>query len=739
MSEEQLGAPVENKHAKYLAEIDEYERDAGPWKTKGKRVVKRYNDERSASTEGKSRFNILWSNVQTLLPALYSRDPKPDFQRRFLDADPVGRVSCEILERANSFTLEKNDFSAKMRQCVTDRLLAGRGTLWARYVPHFKASEMLGNEGTQIDDDAEAGEDTEGEPPQDLEYEQVDLDYVHWNDFGHNKARVWQEVYLVWRRCFLTREELRARFPDIADKIPLDHKPDDMKSDQPTEGKAMIYEMWDRRVRKAVWLSKGYPESLLDEKEDPLELENFFPCPRPLTPNMATDSIIPVSDYQQYEDQARELDNLTGRIESLTKAVKVVGVHDASAPGLSRLLGEGVQNQLVPVDAWAAFAEKGGLVGSIVLLPMQEIVQTLLALYDARDKVKAVLYEITGMADILRGASDPSETATAQQIKSNFASIRLTDMQAEVQRFARDAVSIIAEIHANLFEIETLAEISGYPLLTMAEQQVAQRIKQLGGSLPKDIEKASLEPTWEEVTELLRDANVRHYRLDIETDSTIKMDQMQEKTDRMEFVKVIGGFINQVMQVENPVLAPLLGEMMMFAARAFPIGKTLEAALSETIEQLQKQAQAQASQPKPNPQMMKVQADAQAKQAQIQGNLQIQNAKQQGDMQIEQAKIQAQAQADAQDRALQAQLADAQRQAQVATDDNQARLNAEWEMMRSRNEMMMEQWKASADAQLQIALQEMKGKTAVEVAEVSAGATLDAAQIAAANQSSGGE
>ena len=71
------------------------EKEERSWRVEGNRIEHRYRDERSGSQQAQHIYNILWSNIQTLLPALYSRNPKPDFQRRFLDADPVGRVACE--------------------------------------------------------------------------------------------------------------------------------------------------------------------------------------------------------------------------------------------------------------------------------------------------------------------------------------------------------------------------------------------------------------------------------------------------------------------------------------------------------------------------------------------------------------------------------------------------------------------------------------------------------------------
>src|ERR1019366_118542 len=70
------------------------------WHKRARKIVQRYRDERPQTTNSVHRFNILWSNVQTLIPALYARTPKPDVQRRWLDQDDTGRLASLILERA---------------------------------------------------------------------------------------------------------------------------------------------------------------------------------------------------------------------------------------------------------------------------------------------------------------------------------------------------------------------------------------------------------------------------------------------------------------------------------------------------------------------------------------------------------------------------------------------------------------------------------------------------------------
>jgi hypothetical protein len=737
---------TDNTVTRWVKEIELYESKASEWETKAKKILRRYKDERNAREVKESRYNVLWSNIQTLLPALYAKNPKPDFQRRFLDADPVGRVACQVLERATAFTLDKEDFFLTARQCVTDRLLPGRGTVWIRYVPHFAegGEGMLGNEGPEIDDDAEANQAPDvpqtassGEPIVDVEYEEVDIDYVHWTDFGHTIARTWQEVRAVWRICYLTRPELVKRFgADKGKRVPLDYKPEDLKGQEVTEyqQKARIYEIWDKTTKKVIWLSRGVMTEPLDERDDMLGLEGFFPCPRPMLPNHANDTVIPVPDYAMYQDQANQLDDLTSRAKLLADALRVVGVYDSSTPGLQQLLSGGYENRLVPVDSWAAFAEKGGMKGAVELLPMDMIAQTLLSLYDTREKVKQDLYEITGMADIIRGSTDPDETYGAQKIKSNWASIRLVDMQAEVQRFARDVVVLVAEVLANQFDIKTLAEISGYPLMTQQEKQIAQMIQQLGGKLPDDMEKPAYEPTWEEVDKLLRDSNMRHFRLDIETDSTLKMDQMQEKQDRTEFLTAIGGFLKSA-EGADPAMMPLLGQMLMFAVRAFPVGKQMESCLQETVDALEKRAKQAQDNPQPNPEQVKAQTQIQIAQGKQQGDMQAEQMR----GQIEMQKLAMQRQNDERKAQLDAWVAEMEQRAQAQQAAQEQQLEAQRNAMQMHNDMQMERMKMMFEGQMKLLLAKIDAATKIETAEISAGATLDAAKISAANAATSGE
>jgi hypothetical protein len=635
----------------WLDQIDAYDSKFSSWEKRSKKIIKRYKDDRA--NKGGSRFNILWSNIQTLRPALYASPPKPNIDRRFQDDDDLGRYAALVLERSVSYFVNKATFNDVMTQATLDRLLPGRGTTWIRYAPTFKQ--------VQITEDAESGTDN-NEPTEELYGEDVIPDYVHWQEFGHTWARTWQEVRGVWRKVYLGRAECIKRFGEkVGKQIPLDAKPIGKEESTTTEisNKATIYEIWDKSTREAIWIHRNMPDEL-DRVKDPLGLEGFFPCPKPVYATLTNDDLIPTPDFYLYQDQANELDELTARISMITKAIKVAGVYDGDAQGVDRLLTEGVENKLIPVSQWAVFAEKGGLQGVFSLLPMQEIVGTLNSLYEARESVKQIIYEITGISDIIRGATNASETATAQQIKGQYATLRLDDSQKDIARFAADMVRIMTEIIAEHFSMDTIKQLSGIKLLTNQEKQqilaqqqqaeiMAQQAQATGQQLPppppipEDVAELMEMPSWEDVEGLIRNNAARCFRIDIETNSTIKTDQEAEKAARVEFLTAAGGFMQQAITMP-PDIQPLAMEMLMFGVRGFKVSRELETSFETAMAKIKKQLEQPPAAPPEDPAIAQSQADSQAKMAEVQQTGQIEMAKLQANTQIEQAKIQANAQ-----------------------------------------------------------------------------------------------
>src|SRR6185312_2297824 len=180
--------------------------------------------------------------------------------------------------------------------------------------------------------------------------------------------------------------------------------------------------------------------------------------------NKTNDKRIPVPDFIQYQDQARELDRLTARIDKLQGALKVMGLYPGEEKqALQQLIDEGTENRLIPVHDWQRLVDKGGIKDVIQWMPIQQIAECLIQLYQARDRTKQILYELTGMSDILRGQTSPIETKGAQDLKANFATRRIAPKQKDVADFACNLIKLMGAVIAEHFAPKTTSMITGYP------------------------------------------------------------------------------------------------------------------------------------------------------------------------------------------------------------------------------------------------------------------------------------
>lgn len=628
----------QGRQRQWVIEIQEAEKWAAMWCDRARKVIRRYRDERENaqySGQDRRRLNILWSNVQVLQPALYARRPKPVVERRFRDGDPIGKAAAEVLERAVTFATDNDEFDELMKQVRDDRLLAGRGTAWVRYVPHFVQQQPpTPADGVGITDDA-AEYEAEGAQPEAQEvlgFEEVALDYVPWADFLHSPARTWREVRWVARKVQMTRAELIERFgEEIGAQVPLDARaaPSDGTADSSERrmrdnisARATVYEIWDKADRKVCWISKGHEAGPLDERDDPLRLRDFFPCPRPLYATLTTDTLIPVPDYCLYQDQASDLDDVTQRLSRLTEACRVIGVYDAEQDeSLGRIFQEGGDNRLIPVSTWASFSEKSGLKGAMDFVPLDNIIATIAQLTERANALKAEIYEITGISDIVRGYSAPSETATAQQIKGQFAALRLGDQQAEVARFARDLIALTAEVISEHFQPQTIALMAG--------------VAEAGPEMQQAFMPAM---------ELLRQDAMRNFRVEIETDSTIAVDEQADKEAANEFLAAMGGYLANALPLaqQAPELLPMIGQAALYLSRRYRAGRQLEGSIEQGFAALQQRAQQMMANPQPDPAMAKAEAEVKAIEAKTGAEIEAMQAKTQASLQTQAMKTQAQ-------------------------------------------------------------------------------------------------
>lgn len=582
------------------------------WRKEGREVVERYRADASAEklVGREKKFNILWSNTETLKSALFARMAKPDVRRRYRDKDKAGRQVAIVLERALEYSADVYGDKEHLEAAIEDYLLPGRGMVWVTYEP--------------IVVEGEDGIETIGD-------QRCKLEYVHWEDYRESPAKRPEDVRWKARRHLLNRQDATDRFPDHGDKIPLNWTPDEGLDSQIEDSfkRAEVWEVWDKAERKRVFVVHGYPDIV--GEEDAYNLEKFFPTPKPLVSIRTNERGIPVPEFRLYQDQADELDRITTRINRLVEALKRRGIYDASVPELHKLADAG-DNQFIPSENYSNLVQSGGLVGAFQTEDLSVVAQAILGLYEQRDRLVQTIYEVTGISDVIRGATDPKETATAQKLKGQFGSMRMKKRQDAVQEYIRDLMRIKAEIIAENYEPHILERMTGIKGVDPMKKQQAAMLEQQGMQLPPQVKDEVDGPTWEEILRIMRDDKARSYHVDVESDSTVFEDAEGEKKARMEFVDAMGAFLERALPVVQaaPEMTPMVFEALEFMVRGFKIGRTFEDVIEETKENIlasQKAAEQQQQQAPPDPAMMKVQAEAQAKEKQLQMEGQMGQAK----------------------------------------------------------------------------------------------------------------
>ena len=583
-------------------ELNNADKTEEDWRKRGRKVIERYRDERNVDTYGmgsEKKFNILWANTETLKGALFAKMAKPDVRRRFPDNNPVTKNIARVLERTLAYANDVYNANKPIESALEDYLLPGRGVVWVVYDPVF-VKEMV-----QMEQINEMGERVIIEVEEERVAEQrCYFDYVHWEDYRENPAKRPEDVSWKARRHLWTRDELKDKGFSNVEDIPLDWSPDSDEENYEAEEvfkRAEVWEIWDRVKYKRYYVARNY-DKILREDDDPYELQDFFPTPTPMIAVRTNDTSVPIPEFTLYQDQAEELDRVTTRISNLIEGLKRRGVYDASVPELSHLANAG-DNDFIPSENFSLLAQKGGLAGVFQQEDISPIGMVLQGLYQQRTQILEIIYEVTGISDLLRGNTKASETATAQQLKAQFGSMRMRKRQEEIERYIRDLFRIKAEIVAEHYEPEVLQAITNIQITP-------------------------------EMMQIMRDDKLREYNIDVETDSTVFADENAEKQTRIEFLQTMGAYLEKAIAVSNanPSLTPIMFQSLRFLVGAWKVGREFEEVIDQTEQQIMQQMQ-QAMQAPPQP--SEAEKIAQAK---IQGELMREKMKQEGKLADIQAK-----------------------------------------------------------------------------------------------------
>ncbi len=635
MSDAPSSSPPEAIARKWKQQIELAEKDRREFLDDGKKVVERYKNDQDRKFKGQRRTAILYANTEMLAAALYSKPGKPDVRRRFADRDPVGEAAAEVIERTLIYFDDVGEVSSALEAGIQDYLLPGRGVVRVEYEPIIgekPATDPLTGQPLFVTDD-------DGEPTDEaatiefIEDQKIHHRHVFWQDFLASPARRWADVSWVAFRHTMDRAQIREEIYDVgpgsktygsAAAVDMDWTPD-MGAKSPdiddSVKKAEVWEIWDKTSTTRIWLVKSMPTPLRID-QDPYGLQDFFPMPEPLSAYRTTDSIIPQALYKAYQDQATDLDELTQRISILTRAMKRRGVYNSAIAELKRLANAN-DNEFIPVPNFNALLQSGGLVGNFLVEDISSAAKVLGELYSQRDMLVQQIYEVSGISDIMRGSTDPDETLGAQSMKAQFGSQRLKKMQHAVQRWIRDLNRIKVEIICRHFEADILGQITS--------MQVQPQVMQI-----------------------LQSPQMRSYRVDIETDSTIFQDQAAAQEQRTSVVQAVTQFIEAWGPIieQKPQLMPLAFSLLDFAVATAPDSRQVQDAIDQAQQAMQSapptpppgdgkaalnQVALQAAQLKLQGDQARAQADVQSSQT----DAAAEQARNQTDIQVAQIKIKA--------------------------------------------------------------------------------------------------
>jgi len=599
-------------------------------------------------------LDLFWASYEILKPAVYARPPKPVVSTQFKDRDPVKSKTAELLERVSISNFDRSNIDDVMCEVRDDLIFTNRGVMWLTY-------------------ESEKGK------------QRVCIEHLDRTDFLHEPARKWSEVGWVARRAWMTRKELRKRFSkasgDVYKDVKLSKRRDD--EDRGSDDKSLkgsVWEVWHRPDNKVYWVSENV-DLLLDEDEPHLKLKDFFPCPRPAYGTIARRTLIPVPDYTRYAVHFNKINTLTARIYLLLEKVKLKGIVAGSGDirdAVSELIRSEDDETVIFVPTI-----NGDASNMVTWMPLVEVATAITGLIDARSKLIEDFYQLSGISDIMRGATEADETLGAQQLKTQYGSVRVRQKIDELQRIAADAVRISAEIISENFTKDTLIEMSQMPISTQAQidkqikgiEQAAEKEieglktkteeyvngirQQSGGEIPPEdqqeiegkfketqqgilqkyapmLQEANSEIPIEAIFDLLRNDKSRCFAFEIASDSTILTDEIQEKSSRNEFLTTFST-ASQALQglaQMGPAGSALAGGMLNFVLGPYRIGRELDGLIDNFIDE--------ASQYQPPQEGGEQQAliEAQNKLAEAEmAKAQAQMAKVQSDAQLKQAEL----------------------------------------------------------------------------------------------------
>ena len=536
-------------------------------------------------------YNVLYSNVEILNANLCISNPKPDIQRRFLKKLEKDKLKsntyamvAKVLNGAVEFVSDVSDLDEQLSIAVKNSVINGRGILWLDYEPTISVEN-----GEEYVSDRE-----------------IRIESLNPQEFLYSSAEKEKDIWWVARRHLLSREDIKRRFGYSPSEAELQFK----QEDETQLKRGEVWEIWDKNSRKRAFiLLSDVRQKFLEVTDDPYKLDVFFPCD---TLEFVTNYTTPIPEYMIYRKQADLLEVVCKKAAQVEDEVKYVTLIGSQDKGIAQRITAAQNGDVlsIPTDNMVGAAES-----LIATTPVDKAILLLEHLQVEKEKLKQNIYDITGISDIMRGATDSQETATAQKIKGLFGSLRFQTRQKKVQNFRKNIYKLIAEIIAEHYDEQTLSEMTCTYLPT-DEDKMNIVLAQKQGLASQDQLNELTEPTWGDVMYILRNDKLRNYTVDIETVATAFDDLEQQNAAIKDLTNL---YLSMVQYSDSLSPATLKGfiPLIKMNLSSVKISSAVGNQLEEAIESAYKEAEEEAQVQQPNPDLMKIQSEIEYKQGEL--------------------------------------------------------------------------------------------------------------------------
>jgi hypothetical protein len=637
-----------------------------PWAERSwQEIKKRGRNNRLFSTSPNSakknqKYAAWWQIFKIRQPLLLSRVGIPVCKDATQDgSDTLGASAAFFKERlainlAKSFPFFDMLSTARDDFLATDfgtlRAYYERDTIKERVKEYLQPQQLPGTEEVVLVDGAgkviesdDISQDDEGffvelDKVIDVENERICLEQVLFN-----------EIYLDpdikrYNRCERMAFVLKFSVPQFKATFgtkayqSLPKSDEDKNESTPKRQLITVYEYWDKYEREVCWLPENgtdfvkpltYTQPGDYEDEDQhnglYDLERFFPVPDPLVANQSTDEFWPITEFYQVCELIEDIHTVFSRMMALTRSIRARLLFDQSIEGLQVAISEASEGDAFGVPNLAqALVDNGGSIDNVLqYIPVEKMVASLAQMYQALEQRLNTLYRLTGVSDLLQGliTDGTQRTFGERQMLEKYALNQHAEPQRKMQEFVRDCYELICEMALKNFKDESLER---YMIPQTAPPVHQQNFKAALGLLKNDR---------------------KRFRIDLETDSTIALNEQYDKQMRVELVNTLTGAIEKVsgMVRADPTLIQVELHALKYMIQGFRQGKMFQQEVTEAIDQAIQQQKVLAEQPPPpDPTQIQIQleqARLQTEQTRVQGELKLKEYEILSSERIEQAKM----------------------------------------------------------------------------------------------------